>query len=552
MFSFGPTQNSSLCGNNKTNNSNTSNTTNPVFGNIISANNGNNGLLIGINNNNLNNVCGGNNGNKNTSIFEINSSSLMRNNNNNTQTNIPLFGNCNNQNSNVFTNENNNNQQNNNITNTMNNNINKVYDNLIGEASNDVIDAVVNQKDIMTFLNELKEKYYEDNNQLLNGFGKYLNKKKASYEISYNSYYDSKYSIKSYSSYKPSTVVKNIEYYKKKYSTDEKKKKDMKSKYSSLVNSEKSSRINSSKSLIDNNSKIEKSIKISEDDYLYQKHLLGLDEIRNMNFKPFHYDWMSKSSPKKMNNKENEDLNIINNKKIKSISSKKNTINNNISLEINYNIPDGTNESFIIESINVLNSIQNLKNLITDKINVILKNNYFDYSLEKISLLGSNSFLSENKLLKDYNLSKFINAIITYKKTKSNFSDSSSIVPIDLIPKLTKPGYKTNPDYILLCRMTNDELSNVPDFKIYNDYGEVRFLSKVNLINLDIDNECVIEKGSIELNDHLNVKRKCILYNLDLNENEGMIEEFKKKISENNGVFISYNGITGRLEWDYI
>ena len=88
--------------------------------------------------------------------------------------------------------------------------------------------------------------------------------------------------------------------------------------------------------------------------------------------------------------------------------------------------------------------------------------------------------------------------------------------------------------------------------KIYNDYGEVRFLSKVNLINLDIDNECVIEKGSIELNDHLNVKRKCILYNLDLNENEGMIEEFKKKISENNGVFISYNGITGRLEWDYI
>ena len=92
----------------------------------------------------------------------------------------------------------------------------------------------------------------------------------------------------------------------------------MKSKYSSLVNSEKSSRINSRKSLIDNNSKIEKSIKISEDDYLYQKNLLSLDEIRNMNFKPFHYDWMSKSSLKKKNNKENEDLNIINNKEIKS------------------------------------------------------------------------------------------------------------------------------------------------------------------------------------------------------------------------------------------
>jgi len=33
---------------------------------------------------------------------------------------------------------------------------------------------------------------------------------------------------------------------------------------------------------------------------------------------------------------------------------------------------------------------------------------------------------------------------------------------------------------------------------------------------------------------------------------EGDIINLNKKISENNGVFISYNGITGRLEWDYI
>ena len=349
--------------------------------------------------------------------------------------------------------------------------------------------------------------------------------------------------------------MKNLEYYKKKYSTNNKNKYDMKTRYESFLNSKSNSRISSTQSLSNQNIKSEKNFKISEDDYIFQKNLISLDEKINNNFKSFHYNLINKSK-KKISNDENEDINLINNKKMNSDKINKNLTNNkrknNIYLEINYNNPEGSNESFIIDSVNLLNKVENLKNLINDKINDKIKKNFPNYIIEKISLLGSNSFLLDNKLLIDYNLSNSIVAIVIYKKLTSDPSEISSIVPIDLIPKLTKPGYKTIPEYYILCRMSSEELSNLPNFKIYNDYGEVRFLSKVNLLKLDIDDECIIEKDSIELKDHLNVKRKCILYNLKLNDEENIIEEYKKKISENNGVFVSYNKNTGRLEWDYI
>jgi hypothetical protein len=100
--------------------------------------------------------------------------------------------------------------------------------------------------------------------------------------------------------------------------------------------------------------------------------------------------------------------------------------------------------------------------------------------------------------------------------------------------------------------MSIDELKNISNFKIYNEYGEVQFLNNVNLLGLDLDKECVIEKGCIELKERLNVKRKCILYNFKLdNGNQNLMDDFKKVISEKNGVFISYEPNTGRLEWDY-
>ena len=222
------------------------------------------------------------------------------------------------------------------------------------------------------------------------------------------------------------------------------------------------------------------------------------------------------------------------------------------SLEIQYNIPNGNYSILYLRSINLINKVEDLRNLIKEEITTIIKKKYPNYIIQNISLLGGNSFLSDGKLLIEYNLSNIINAIVIYKLNEINDNDSSKIVPLNLLPKLTKANYKTNPEYYILCRMSIDELKNISNFKIYNEYGEVQFLNNVNLLGIDLDKECVIEKGCIELKERLNVKRKCILYNFKLdNGNENSMDNFKKVISKNNGVFISYEPKTGRLELDY-
>ena len=284
---------------------------------------------------------------------------------------------------------------------------------------------------------------------------------------------------------------------------------------------------------------------------------MSLEEKINPEFKPFHYDYLSKS---KIKTEDSENtINSSINSKIKNNNilyiPKTNSPNKNnekLSLEIQYNIPNGNYSILYLRSINLINKVEDLRNLIKEEITTIIKKKYPNYIIQNISLLGGNSFLSDGKLLIEYNLSNIINAIVIYKLNEINDNDSSKIVPLNLLPKLTKANYKTNPEYYILCRMSIDELKNISNFKIYNEYGEVQFLNNVNLLGLDLDKECVIEKGSIELKGGLNVKRKCILYNFKLdNGNQNLMDDFKKVISEKNGVFISYEPNSGRLEWDY-
>ena len=379
-----------------------------------------------------------------------------------------------------------------------------------------------------------------------------MNKKFSSYNNGYNSFYDTNYYLRD-SYYKP--TPKNLEYYQKKYSTYNNYY-DYKNKYNSNNNNKNTSiysKKNLSQSTISDRKK-----KIAEDDYLFQKNLMTIEEKLNPNFKPFHYDILNKSKLVNSTLKENNDINTNNNNKLKNsvlyIPKGNSSIkkSQNISLEINFNVPDGTQLTFHLDSINLLNKVEDLKNLIKEKIkNLILKKKFQNYVIQNISLLGSNSFLSDQKLLIEYNISNEIIAIIIYQFNNES-SNLEKIVPMNLLPKLTKPGYKTFPEYILLCRMTEEELKNISNFKIYNDYGEVRYLGKVNLLGKNLDDFCDIQKGIIELKGNLNVKKKCILYNINFeNGSEKLLDNYKDMISQNNGVFVSYEPNSGKLEWDY-
>ena len=138
----------------------------------------------------------------------------------------------------------------------------------------------------------------------------------------------------------------------------------------------------------------------------------------------------------------------------------------------------------------------------------------------------------------------------TIPEVNSPQRDKDDIASSELIPKLTKKGYKTSPDYVLLCRMTQDELRNVNDFKIYNQHGEVHFIDKVNLLGLNLDEEISIEERCVEIKETqkgkgLNVNRKVKLNSMMVingKENlEGKLSMIKEKITELGGQYVNYD-----------
>lgn len=68
-----------------------------------------------------------------------------------------------------------------------------------------------------------------------------------------------------------------------------------------------------------------------------------------------------------------------------------------------------------------------------------------------------------------------------------------------MLPKLTKEGYGMNPPLHHLSRMTEEELSSVPEFTIWNQYAKIKFEEPVDLRNLDLDRIVNLQKTFVEL-----------------------------------------------------
>ncbi|CAD8047953.1 unnamed protein product [Paramecium sonneborni] len=94
-------------------------------------------------------------------------------------------------------------------------------------------------------------------------------------------------------------------------------------------------------------------------------------------------------------------------------------------------------------------------------------------------------------------------------------------------PKLTKPGYKCNVNF---DQKTEQELSNIEDFCISNQFGQVRWLNPCNLLYLDLDRivdltqECINLYDSEIIHDYLKpnignkLNKECeITFNLPVN-----------------------------------
>jgi hypothetical protein len=115
-------------------------------------------------------------------------------------------------------------------------------------------------------------------------------------------------------------------------------------------------------------------------------------------------------------------------------------------------------------------------------------------SIQYLTILHKNQELATNQLFKSYN----IGMRETLHIYNSNNVDKY-FAEITMVPRCTKDNLIFSPDFVDLCRMTEEELKNVNQFSIENEHGRIEFLDTVDLRNVDFDKDIIIDHKCIEV-----------------------------------------------------
>ena len=87
-------------------------------------------------------------------------------------------------------------------------------------------------------------------------------------------------------------------------------------------------------------------------------------------------------------------------------------------------------------------------------------------------------------------------------KNDINQINFKHLAPIDQLPVLNSSSnnnYKTTPDFITICRMSEKELKNVENFSIHNEHGRIDFEGVTDLSNLNLDQIVSIKEKRINV-----------------------------------------------------
>lgn len=127
-----------------------------------------------------------------------------------------------------------------------------------------------------------------------------------------------------------------------------------------------------------------------------------------------------------------------------------------------------------------------------------LKNsNLKEFLVKNKKFIQNVNLESENKFFEIFGDKKKYYFICELElKIKLDFVDES------LIPKIPE-GFETNPEYYKLCRMKLEELQNVRNFRLRNDFGEFHFLKPVNLVEVNFNESIFMKKDSFYFNQDL-------------------------------------------------
>ena len=106
--------------------------------------------------------------------------------------------------------------------------------------------------------------------------------------------------------------------------------------------------------------------------------------------------------------------------------------------------------------------------------------------------------LSGSTLVLVYDHNTFSSAVPT-KKIKFQQETAQITAVQSHAPILTKAGYQCTPSIAELQQLTEDELSRVPNFQIYNQHVAVRFEAPVDLRSANLDNSVILIKKSVDI-----------------------------------------------------
>ena len=186
-----------------------------------------------------------------------------------------------------------------------------------------------------------------------------------------------------------------------------------------------------------------------------------------------------------------------------------------IDLKINYK-----------ENNNLLDS-QEIKNLEIDKTTYF--SDFLDY-LKKYYFLKNSNLINiflkrkDRKIEINFETNKKFFEIFGEGKNFFFICDLELKIELDFVDEEYLPkipiDFETNPEYYKICRMKLEELQNVRNFKLKNDFGEFHFLKPVNLVGVNFNDLIFIKKDSFQISSDL----KEILFR----ENSAEIKKYVK------------------------
>ena len=456
------------------------------------------------------------------------------------------------------------------------------------QVSNSVIEAIKAQKSIQNFLNELESKYEEDNNKCLNNYGNFLSRQfLLENELSRSgNFYRT-----------PSMMYKSKPKFHKMMRVYARSLLDGITK--SKINISSFMKSNTNQSLLSTSTMSKRTLSQKDgakSNLVFQDNLMSIEEKYRKNLtlrsEPSFSSIKDEHLPPEnvINNeiyqrekalKENKDLNLKEQQTspvfqcltihVVNINEKKSKRIKDIDIMIDF------------VSVNKTSTVLDLKEAIKERVYTRLsKQTTKDFEIKSVTLMLPSGPLEDSKTLLEYdtplsltNISCPIECYIAIsssnqdeepkKRKLSITANTDRVAPDELVPKLTKEGYHTSPDYVLLCRMSSEELRNVKDLRIYNKYGEVHFTDKVNLLGMNIDEEISIEERCVEIKETkkgkgLNVSREIklngMLVSNGMNNDSQIVEKkkemIKEKIEELGGIFQDLDIENGILRFKVI